>query len=314
MGCRPGTSPDAKGEVAGTVPTDTNDDVHDDRHTNWNEVSIDEDGRGTLVEVMFQAAYGVYGYEGWGGPHTVRDEFFYGAGYQHPLSFTTRTDDDYCTRSLIDDPSPSADLGRDLPFLVGNRERKARRTRWSEGQVDYMWEPTPLREPRLTVGDTFSVFGESGPAVPEPVQLTEPWAWEYQRTELFTEGALRIAWEPGGHPGDVVYLSFFLTSPDTPDSEGSATLISCAMDDDGGVVLTAAPANHTPRQLLYSMYLSRERFLLKHVDEIGPAALVTYASTWLETDPFPSTAMSSSQPALRRPAPHRWGAPTLTLE
>lgn len=179
-----------------------------------------------------------------------------------------------------------------------------------------MWEPTPLREPRLTVGDTFSLFGESGPTVPEPVQLTEPWAWGSRRAALFTEGALRIGWEPSGHPDDIVHLSFFLTSTENPDSEGSATLISCAMDDDGGVVLTAAPANHEPNQLLYSLYLSRERLLLKDVDTIGPVALVTYASTWLETDPFPSTAMTGVRPFSSQPlsVQRRRAYPTLTVE
>lgn len=131
MGCRPREAHDSKGGTVGSdsAARDTGDVAANDRPTDWNELPIDDEGLGTLVEVGFQAAYGLYGYEGWGGPHTVRNEFFYGAGYHHPLSLTTHTGDDYCIRHTIDNPDPSIDLGRDLPFLVGDIERNARRTR-----------------------------------------------------------------------------------------------------------------------------------------------------------------------------------------
>ncbi|MBL8618566.1 MAG: hypothetical protein JNM72_23340 [Deltaproteobacteria bacterium] len=309
-GCRVGSS------TGKTAFADTGDANPDTRPIDWSELSIDDEGLGALVEVKFNAAYGIYGYEGWGGPHTVRDEFFYGAGFPHPIAVLEYTGEEACTSGAVEVPDPTMDLGRELPFTVGNRELTARRTRWGDGEVDYMWEPAPLREARLAVGATFSLFGEAGPTVPEAVQLTEAWDWDARKAAFVTDGRLRIGWEPSPQTDDYLTISFTTTITDPANDTDIRSRYHCTFEDDGGVVLTASPAVLGASQFGEYISLSRERATVSAVAEVGDVALFAYATTWLEGDSDSRTSMTGvqSSPPQRRPAPHRLGAPTRTLE
>ncbi len=294
------------------VGDDTGHDTANPRQVDWNEVAIEVEGQGGTVEVIFRAAYDLSGYEGWGTNQRVKYESFYAAGYDSPIDLVRYIGQDHCSTESARLDEATMDLGRQLPFGVGDESLTARRDSTGDGFAQYYWE-RPLRdERRFTVGEVFSVLETAGPEVPPPVELTEPWAWEERREDVFAEQALRIGWEPSTHPDDVVHALLTLSSAEDPDSESSATTFHCQFEDDGGVVLTAADALTSPQQLLYSLILTRERFTVEHVDGLGPVAFTTASSTSFEVDPFPSSAATREGGWLELTAPawpHRGGAP-----
>lgn len=303
-GCRGGTTMSDKRSGDTNPPGhDTGEGAVDPRPVVWNEVAIEVNGQGAAVDVVFRASYDLSGSEGWGDNLRVKYESFYAAGYGAPIKLDQFVGQDHCRSELARLPESTMDLGRRLPFTLGDESLSARRSQTDDGFVEYYWERPMRDEQQFTVGDVISVLETVGPAVPPPVELTEPWAWEGRRGTVFADQALRIGWEPGNHPDDYVHVRLTLSSAEAPDSEGSATTYFCRLEDDGGVVLTGAVALSSPDQLLYSLDLVRERFVMQSVEGVGPVAFATAASTSLDVDPFPSGAINRGRAQQRPTAP-----------